>query len=140
MFTDSDAGAAGKPDIRLVDAEADLISDIAMLMEQRAPRLAAMLLDEIDRAEICSAGAIPADTVRIGSRVEFVNEATGGVHDVTLVLPHEADAAVGAISVFTPAGAGLIGLSTGQSIRWADDDGVERRLRVISVQPPSLDR
>ena len=139
MFANPDVGIAGKPPIRLVDAEADLICDIAMLMEQRAPKLAAMLLDEVDRAEICSAGSIPVDTVRIGSRVEFVNESTGGLHEVTLVLPHEADAAAGAVSVFTPAGAGLIGLSTGQSILWAVDDGVERRLRVISVRPPTLD-
>ena len=127
---------AGKPPIRLVDAEADLLADLALVVEAQSPELAQLLLDEIERADIVSSRDVPLDTVRIGSEVEFVNETTGRSHQVTLVLPFEADIDRGAISVLTHAGAGLIGLSAGQSIAWPDSNGDERILRIVSVRPP----
>jgi len=127
---------AEKPPIRLVDAEADLLADLALVLEQQSPDLAQLLLDEVERADIVSSRDVPADTVRIGSEVEFVNETTGRSHRVTLVLPYEADIDRGAISILTHAGAGLIGLSTGQSIAWPDASGDERILRIVSVRPP----
>jgi regulator of nucleoside diphosphate kinase len=52
---------------------------------------------------------------------------------VTLVYPGEADIGQGRISVLTPVGAALIGLSKGQSIDWATRTGETRRLTVIEV-------
>ncbi|MGZ8347417.1 MAG: GreA/GreB family elongation factor [Allosphingosinicella sp.] len=127
------------PSIRLVDAEADLLADLALVLESHSPGLAQLILDEVDRAEIVSARDLAPDTVRIGSEVEFVNEANGRVHRVRLVLPFEADIAEGAISVLTFAGAGLIGLSAGQSIAWPDAGGNVRMLRILSVRPPVAD-
>ena len=128
------SASADKPPIRLDAAEAALLSDLALSLEDRSP-VAELLLDEIERAEICA--ALPDDIVRIGSEVEFVNEGTGRAHKVRLVLPFEADIAVGAISVLTHAGAGLIGLRAGQRIDWPDAGGVERTLRVTAVAPRS---
>lgn len=125
-----------KPPISLVDAEADLLADLALVVEPRSPGLARLLLEEIDRAAIVSPAAISPSTVRIGSDVEFVNEDTGRTHCVKLVLPFEADIARGAVSVLTYAGAGLIGLSAGQSISWPDTNARRRTLRVTQVRPP----
>ena len=120
----------------MVDAEADLLADLAIALEPRSPALAKLILDEIDRAEILSTESVPTDTIRIGSVVEFVNEMTGRTHCVRLVLPFEADISQGSISVLTYAGAGLIGLSSGQSIVWPDRSGSVRTLRVQAVRPP----
>lgn len=125
-----------RPPICLVDSEADLLADLAVALEPRSPALARLLLEEIDRAEIVSATEVSPETIRIGSEVEFVSEETGRSHRVRLVLPFEADIAEGAISVLTYAGAGLIGLSTGQSIAWPDSSASERTLRVTDVRPP----
>jgi regulator of nucleoside diphosphate kinase len=55
---------------------------------------------------------------------------------VTLVYPHEADLDAGRISVLTPVGAALIGLSVGQSIEWQSPTGGWRSLTVLRVHDP----
>ena len=45
--------------------------------------------------------------------------------------------AAGTISILTPIGAALIGLSPGQSIAWTARDGRQHRLTVLSVAPPA---
>ena len=126
-----------KPAIRMTDEEADLVADLAVRIEQSSPELSALLMEEIDRAEIVAADALPDNTVRLGSRVEFRNESTGQTREVRLVLPGQADIGQGDISILTFAGAGLIGLTEGQSISWPDANGVERALTVTKVTPPA---
>jgi regulator of nucleoside diphosphate kinase len=53
---------------------------------------------------------------------------------VTLVFPAEADIAEGKISVLTPVGAALIGLTEGQSIMWTTRDGRDQELTILSVK------
>jgi len=113
-------------------------SDLAMLNSLRPHE---QLRNELDRAIVVSAEAVPADVVTMGSRVRYVDEATGERCTVTIVYPADADDAKGRISVLTPVGAALLGLSTGQVIEWQFPDGGRRRLRVQSVlrQPESGD-
>jgi len=73
--------------------------------------------------------------LRIGSIVEF------GVDDgrrlkLQLVLPENADINAKRISVLTPVGAALIGLSPRQSMEWSGNDGKERVLTVLAVARP----
>jgi regulator of nucleoside diphosphate kinase len=72
----------------------------------------------------------------MGSVVEFRSN-TSQQGKVTLVFPGEADIAKGRISILTPIGAALIGLSSGQSIAWTARDGRKHELTVVSVEPPS---
>jgi regulator of nucleoside diphosphate kinase len=55
------------------------------------------------------------------------------VRTVTLVYPDEADLTQGRISVLTPVGAALIGLSVSQSIEWETVSGGRRSLTVLAV-------
>lgn len=125
-----------RPPIHLIDSECDKLSELALSIEARRPELAAMLLDEIDRAEVHGADDLPAGVVTMGAEVEFVDEGHGGSRTVRLVYPHEADIEAGLISILTPVGAGLIGLSEGQSILWPDRNGHERKLRIVKVSRP----
>ncbi len=59
---------------------------------------------------------------------------------MTLVFPGEADIAAGKISVLTPIGAALIGLSPGQMMMLKGVDGRPHKLKVISVDPPQAAR
>jgi regulator of nucleoside diphosphate kinase len=70
------------------------------------------------------------------SEVEFRDDVTGQVRTITLVYPKDADMNAGRISVLTPVGAALIGLSAGQSIEWQTPTGGRRSLTVLSVRPP----
>ena len=70
----------------------------------------------------------------MNSRIDFIDEGTGARRTVQLVYPR--DAAAGRVSILTPIGAGLIGMTAGSSIRWPDRYGHDRLLRIVSVTPP----
>lgn len=123
-----------RPTIRLVDAEAERLADLAVRAAAAVPDVAEQLLSEIDRAEIYSATSIPDNVITMYSDVEYLDEASGQRRRVQLVYPNDADISTGRISILTPVAAGLIGLSEGQAISWPDRDGHERRLVVVSVR------
>jgi regulator of nucleoside diphosphate kinase len=65
--------------------------------------------------------------------VEYLDEATGRIYIVTLVYPAESDIEKGRVSVLTPIGAALLGLSQGQSIEWNTRSGEPRQLTVLAL-------
>lgn len=107
---------------------------LAEAAADRMPDVSEALLQELDRAKVVKDDAIPANRVRMGSTVVY--EAHGAERTVKLVYPGDADIEAGRISILTPIGAALIGLSPGQSIRWTGRDGVTHELTVKAVTPP----
>lgn len=126
-----------RPQIILSASEAERLSALATQMEQSSPLAAELLLDEIDRAEVRLDGEVPLTVVRMGSTVEFLDEAHDSRRTVQLVWPADADIGAGRVSVLTPVGAGLIGMSEGADILWPDRAGHERSLRILKVTPPA---
>jgi regulator of nucleoside diphosphate kinase len=122
-----------RPQIHLLASESDLVADLALRLEHQQPAVAAMLLGEIDRAELYEPETLPADAVRLGSDVDFVDENTSQLRKIRLVLPALANIAEGRISILTPMGAALYGLRTGDSIDWPDLDGKSRKIRIVRV-------
>jgi regulator of nucleoside diphosphate kinase len=51
-----------------------------------------------------------------------------------LVLPSDADIEAGRVSIMTPVGAGLIGMSVGNQINWPCPDGRPRVLKILEVK------
>ena len=100
------------------------------------PATAEFLAREIDRAEI-----VPADrsmrNVTMQSEVTFSDDVSGDERTVTLVYPDAADVGAGKISILTPVGAALIGLSAGQTIEFQTPAGGWRSLTVTRVLNPS---
>ncbi|PWG03113.1 nucleoside diphosphate kinase regulator [Sphingosinicella humi] len=139
MAATRDPSTGARPPIHLLDTESDLLGDLALRAEHRVPVVAAMLLAEIERAEIHDEASLPKDAITLGSEIDYVDEASGAQRTVQLVLPAEADIEAGRISVMTPMGAGLIGLSTGQTIEWPDLEGRERRITIQAVRRPKKD-
>ena len=130
--------AAGevRPPIHLLAGESDMVASLALQAEHRFPVVAAMLLEEIERAELHEAETLPETAVTIGSQVDFVDEKSSQLRSVELVLPASANIAEGRISILTPMGAALYGLTAGQSIDWPDLDGHSRRIRILRVRQP----
>lgn len=122
-----------RPQIHLLASESDLVADLALRLEHQQPAVAAMLLGEIDRAELYEPETLPEDAIRLGSDVDFVDEKTCQLRKVRLVLPALANIAEGRISILTPMGAALYGLRTGDSIDWPDLDGKSRKIRIARV-------
>jgi regulator of nucleoside diphosphate kinase len=130
------SSSAARPAIQMIEADYDVIANLALSIERRSPELSKLLLDEINRAEIHAADDLPADVVGIGSEVEFLDVESGEKRRVQLVLPAEADIAAGRVSILSPVGAGLIGLRTGQSIDWPSPGGRMRELRILDATRP----
>jgi len=101
----------------------------------RNSAVAELLGIELDRARIVPDEKIPSYTVRMGSELQFTSDLDEDKL-VQLVYPGEADISQNKISILTPIGTALIGLSTGQSIDWTARDGRVHRLTVESVEVP----
>lgn len=123
-----------RPAITMTRSDHDRLSRLAETRAARDPEAADGLLAELDRARLVDDRRIAADVVRMGSTLRFTTDA-GEDRTVTLVFPGEADIERGLVSILTPIGAALIGLSAGQSIDWTSRDGRTHRLTVESVAP-----
>lgn len=107
---------------RLADAAMDVMPDVAEFLAQ-----------ELERARVIPSNKPVSHIVRMGARVEYRDEKTGKVQAVQLVYPAESDIERGLVSVLTPIGAALLGLSKGQSIIWTTRSGEGRTLTVTAV-------
>ncbi|ODT31328.1 MAG: nucleoside diphosphate kinase regulator [Kaistia sp. SCN 65-12] len=110
------------------------LTGLAQSALDRVPDIAEDLLAEMDRATITD--PLPENVVRMGSTVTFRSGAEAAKR-ITLVYPGEADIAQNKISILTPLGTALIGLSSGQKVVWSARDGKERVLEIASVEPPA---
>ena len=95
---------------------------------------AGLLQQELDRAEVCDAVDLPKTAVGLNRWLHYADDRHPEVRRVQLVLPHEADIDAGRVSVLSHVGAGLIGLTEGQSIHWPDPTGAVRRLTPVLVE------
>lgn len=111
----------------------DHIEALAEGMMPRQPELADRLLDELSRARVVKAGKMPRNVVGLGNRVTYRDETTGAETTVSLVYPEQADIERQRISLSTPIGVALIGLSEGARFHWDTRDGERRSLTVTSV-------
>ena len=123
----------GKPDIVINAEDHRRLSNLVAVQRHRFPQAAFALQAELDRARIVPTAS--PDVVQMGSTVEFRSDVTPQ-KPLTLVFPQEADISAARISILTPIGAALIGLSPGQSIEWETRDGTVRELAVVRVQSP----
>jgi regulator of nucleoside diphosphate kinase len=122
-----------RPPIILGESDARQLTELALEMVFTSPRLANLLLDEIERAELRGDDEVPDDVVVIDSTVEFDDGPGAERQTVQIVPPARANPVEGKVSVFSLLGAGLIGLAPGQSILWPDDEGRRRPLRIFRV-------
>lgn len=122
-----------RPPIVLSRTDHDSLARLAQSIAGKNPAVADQLSAELDRARVVADSSLPADLVRMGSTLRFTTDA-GEDRTVTLVFPANADIAAGKVSILTPIGAALIGLSAGQSIDWTARDGSVHRLTVASVE------
>jgi regulator of nucleoside diphosphate kinase len=127
------------PNITVGETEEHLLTMLATgaRLAERSQDVASVLLSEMERAKVVPDTDMPTDVVRMNSRVEFELD-DGKRQVVELVYPKDANIDEKRISVLTPIGAALIGLSSGQTMMMRGRDGRPHKLRVISVQAPAI--
>ena len=121
------------PPIVITSDEARRLSALADFSMTLFPRVAYFLAHEAERAKVVADDSDLRGIVRMGSQVRYCDNKTGDVRDVVLVYPHEADIALKRISVLTPVGAALIGLSVGQAIEFQTPGHQTRSLTILGV-------
>lgn len=122
------------PPIALTRADYEQLARIADAAAAKFPRTSDFLAREVERAQLIDEIEMRPGLVKMGSRVSFRDDVSGQERMVTLVYPPEADVTEGKISVLTPVGAALIGLSVSQSIEWQTPSGGWRSLTVLKVE------
>lgn len=120
-----------KPDIAIPQSDHVRLLRLAETLAQRNAELGNQLFQELERADI-----LPDDTaravVRMGATLDYETE-DNERRTVTLVFPQDEDISAGRISVLTPVGIALIGLSTGDVMDWRTRDGRTQRLKVTRI-------
>ncbi len=107
----------------------------AATLTNKSHQGARILLAEMDRAQIVEDSKLPKSVVRMHSLVDYQIERRESRH-VQIVYPGEADIELNRISILTPVGAALIGLSAGQTMRLIGHDGRPYTVTVKRVSQP----
>lgn len=121
-----------KPSIIVRHTDHARLTSLAMTASERDQDVAEELLIELERAEVVADELFPSNVVGIGSTVSYQTEG-GQTRMVTLCYPGKADIERSMVSVLTPIGAALLGLSPGQQIDWNGRDGNSHRLTILQV-------
>lgn len=124
-----------RPHITLTANDYERLSLLARAAASKMPEVASVLTDELARANVLADRRLE-QTVCMGSEVEFRDDCTGKIQTVTLVYPGHADISQRRISILTPVGTALIGLSAGDSITWETRNGDVKQLTVLQVRVP----
>jgi regulator of nucleoside diphosphate kinase len=128
------ATAMSRPRLIIDERAYPRLLALAERARAKAPDLADRLIEEIERADLRAGGEMPADVVTLGSEVTF--REGDKTQTVRIVAPEDADIERRQISVLTPVGAALLGLTVGQKISWEMPDKRAAVLEVVAVQQP----
>lgn len=120
------------PAITLARSDHERLANLANALADRDVSTADQLAAELERARIVADDRLAPGTVRMGAVVRFSLD-DAEPRTVRLVYPGEADIEKGWISVLTPVGTALIGLSAGQNIDWIGSDERHHHLHVLEV-------
>ncbi|KAA0682622.1 GreA/GreB family elongation factor [Azospirillum brasilense] len=126
------------PPIRITPQDLGRL-DVLLAHLSRPAGVIDFLQREVDRADVADppdGGDGGTPFVRLGSRVTFADD-RGTRHTATLITPDEAARRQDGISILTPVGAALLGLSEGQSIAYGTLDGRTKSVQVLRIEPPA---
>ncbi len=121
------------PTIYVTEADFEILSNLADATAGRAPG-GRVLAQEMARAVIVEPGEAPRPFARIGSTIAFQDLSNGQTREVRLSLPRDASIDDNRISVLSPVGAALVGMTAGEIFQWTDLEGRARGVRVLTIQ------
>ncbi|HEX7982900.1 MAG TPA: nucleoside diphosphate kinase regulator [Duganella sp.] len=122
-----------KPNIIVSSLDAERLE---ILLDALPPAEAAThdgLLDELGRAEIVAPTDVPPGVVTMNSTVRFEIDTPREQLRLTLAYPRDMAGTADAISILTPVGTALLGLSVGDAIDWPRPDGQLVKVRILEV-------
>ncbi|MDC0742062.1 nucleoside diphosphate kinase regulator [Polyangium mundeleinium] len=122
------------PSLVITTQDAERLRRVVELHLEGTTHAAAEALDrELARAKLVEPPAVPSDVVTMNSRVLYLDEVTQKRREVVITYPRDARVEEGRVSVLSPIGTALLGLSVGQGITWPMPTSGSRRLCVLAV-------
>lgn len=121
-----------KPSIIVSSQDLERIEALLDTLPPDSPA-AQSLLGELDRAEILSPQDVPPSVVTMRSTVRFQIDEPPETFCLTLSYPREMPDVPDGISILTPIGTALLGLSVGDSMDWPRPDGQLVKVRIVDV-------
>lgn len=93
----------------------------------------------LDGCAIVPPRQVPPDVVTMYSQVELRDLDSGRHQTLTLCYPADAAPAAGMVSVLSPIGASLLGLTVGSRAQWETPGGETRQAQIVAIrfQPES---
>ena len=128
-----------RPPITLASSDYNRMMFTAMVWQAQDDGGADFLLQELRRAEICHPAGLPEDVVSINSRVIYRVDAEPKTRAHLLVHPADLIWPEAEISVTTPLGTALLGLSVGDGMIYRDADGSDHEVQVEGIGLRFLD-
>lgn len=122
-----------RPRIVIESSEHARLLELAEHACERLPQVARFLIEELTRSFIVPDGTCAANVVRMGSQVTYREDSTARLRHVRLTYPQHANVEQGRVSILTPIGAALIGMTIAQSIEWPTPAGHLDQLTVLDV-------
>jgi regulator of nucleoside diphosphate kinase len=121
----------------LIYVAADQLDQLQNIAQHATAPGSDLLRRELERAIVLTKDDSPSVFVRLNSTVQFEDLLTGRTRRLALVPPQEADIDMDRISVLTPVGAALLGLTPGETFSWTAEDGRPHVLVIRSVADQS---
>lgn len=106
--------------------------DFARLM-LRDGQLPVELKSSFEFPNLVASWAIPADVITMNSQVEIVDSLSHRRQTLTICYPRDAEPTLGFISVLSPVGASLLGLSVGSTAQWHTPTGELCTVKVTAL-------
>ena len=114
--------------------ELDHVRISNLLRRQPAPGGAASATQVLlDNADLVPSQDIAPDVVTMYTRVRVADPQTGVQRELTVCYPPDADVGTGFVSVLSPVGAALLGVSAGSTTHWTTPDGHSDSAQVQEV-------
>jgi regulator of nucleoside diphosphate kinase len=104
--------------------------DERSLPNGKVPENLLKLQQELSRATILPAEAMPPRTVGLNTAITIKDMLSGELEEWTLTLPEHADAEQRRLSILAPIGTAVLGFHEGDEINWSTPGGT----RVIMLQ------
>ena len=122
-----------KPHIVVSSHDLERLEALADSLPSSAAATSEALLNELARAEVVAPGQVPPSVVTMNSKVRFAIEATGEEFCLTLSYPQDANDDPDRISVLSPVGTALLGMSAGGRIEWPAPHGGNLQVTILDV-------
>jgi regulator of nucleoside diphosphate kinase len=110
-----------------------MLTELDVIRLRKFTAASPQLADLLDDAQLSPSQAIPADVVTMNARVVIRDLKLRRRQILAVCYPADADASTGSISVLSPAGMSLIGLSVGATARWTAPGGNETVAQIEGI-------